>query len=342
MSVPRPRAAPAPRRPARAAAVATPLLSVVIINFRQWANTERLVRQLRRAHAARRGHVEIVIVDNDSPPHPARARLRRLPGVSLRCLGRNRGFGRGVNEGARLSRGDWFLLLNPDVAVAPDFLDRAVAATNRVEPRTGIIGVRLHDPGGNIQGSAGFDPTFFDTLLGQLRPRDERKYRLPPLQERRRVPWVTGCGLLVRRDCFESLGGFDRDFFLYYEDADLGRRARSAGWQVCQEPGPAIVHYRPLHGREVSPRLRLLTRHALLTYARKHWQPAAILALAGVVWLEALLRGFFTRDQSARRAFATTRGIAVAVALGDHEAAYRRVWRAAQRGRRWHERRSTG
>lgn len=325
-----------PRRQPRGD-IAAPLLSVVIVNYRQWANTERLVRQLLRGRPARRGQVEIVVVDNDSPPHPARTRLRRL--VSLRCLSRNRGFGRGVNEGARLSRGDWFLLLNPDVTVGRDFLHRALADIAKQPARAGIIGVRLSDPGGNVQGSAGFDPSFIDTMIGQLRPRDERKCRLPHASQRRRVPWVTGCGLLVRRECFEQLGGFDRDYFLYYEDADLGRRARAAGWDVCHDPGLEIVHHHPLHGREISPRLRLLTRHALLTYARKHWQPSALLALAGVVWLEALLRGCFTRDLGARRAFRTTRAVAADVAAGEYQAAYRRVWYAAQRRGERHERR---
>jgi GT2 family glycosyltransferase len=326
------------RRHARAGGVSAPLLSVVIVNYRQWANTERLVRQLLRSRPKRR-QIEIVVVDNDSPSHPARARVRRLSGVSLRCLGRNRGFGRGVNEGARLSRGDWFLLLNPDVTVGPEFLDRAFTAMERQESRTGIVGVRLSDPGGHVQGSAGFDPTFIDTLLGQLRPRDERKCRLPLANQARRVPWVTGCGLLVRRECFDQLGGFDREFFLYYEDADLGRRARAAGWDVCHEPGLEIVHHHPLHGREVSPRLRLLTRHALLTYARKYWQPAALLALTGFVWLEALVRGCFTADRDARRAFRMTRAVALDVAAGNHEQAYRRVWHAAQRSGARHERR---
>src|SRR5262245_37918412 len=102
------REAPARRRLRAAPA---PLLSIVIVNFRQWSNTERLVRQLLESPLIRRGQVEVVVVDNDSPWHPARPRLRRLAGVSLRCLARNRGFGRGVNEGARLSRGDWILLL---------------------------------------------------------------------------------------------------------------------------------------------------------------------------------------------------------------------------------------
>ena len=67
------------------------------------------------------------------------------------------------------------------------------------------------------------------------------------------MPWVTGCCLLVRRDCWHDLGGFDEDFFLYYEDADLCRRARGRGWSVWYEPGLRVTHFHPLHVRAVPP-----------------------------------------------------------------------------------------
>src|SRR5947209_8442402 len=82
-----------------------PVLSVVIVNYRQWRNTARLTRQLLDSAAGRAGAAEVVIVDNHSPPHPLRGKLRRTEGVSLRRFGRNHGFARGVNEGCRLTRG---------------------------------------------------------------------------------------------------------------------------------------------------------------------------------------------------------------------------------------------
>src|SRR5437870_3848197 len=111
--------------------LATPRLSVVVVNYRQWGNTARLTRQLLASSAAGRGAAEVVIVDNRSPAHPARRRLRRRPGVSVRCFGQNRGFARGVNEGCRLSRGEWLLLLNPDVTLPPGFLDGVLACAER-------------------------------------------------------------------------------------------------------------------------------------------------------------------------------------------------------------------
>ena len=120
---------PAPRRhrPRPRLIPAVPRLSVVVVNYLQWQDTAALVRQLRATPALRHGAAEVVIVDNDSPWDPLIPRLRRLPGVSLRRWRSNRGFAQAVNEGVRLSRGDWVLLLNPDMTLEPGFLDKALA-----------------------------------------------------------------------------------------------------------------------------------------------------------------------------------------------------------------------
>src|SRR5271168_1068315 len=95
---------------------------------------------------------------------------------------------------------------------------------------------------------------------------------------------------MVRRSCWEDLGGFDPEFFLYYEDVDLCRRARLRGWKVGYEPMLSAAHHRPLQARDVSPHLRLVTRHALLTYATKHWPSWQTRLLARIVAAEASMR----------------------------------------------------
>ena len=96
--------------------------------------------------------------------------------------------------------------------------------------------------------------------------------------------------MLIRRSCWAELGGFDESFFLYYEDADFCRRAWDADWSVWYEPSIRLTHFRPLHTRPVPPELRLMTRHALLTYAEKYWGRGRRKTLASVIWLEALAR----------------------------------------------------
>jgi GT2 family glycosyltransferase len=291
-----PTPAPAPPRPLRRrpTTLSPPRLSVVVVNYHQWADTAALVRQLRAAPALRCGAAEVVIVDNHSPAHPLVPRLRRLAGVSLRRWRHNRGFARAVNEGCRLARGDWVLLLNPDMTLEPSFLDKALMRAERLadaEPSAGILGFGLRNRDGSRQFSAGPFPTLAGTLARLLLPRSRRKYALLPATSCGRVDWVTGCCLLVRRACWEDLGGLDPDFFLYYEDVDLCRRARARGWGVWYEPGLTAVHHHPLHARRVPAHLRVITRHALLTYARKHWSAWKLGALARVIRAEAWVRG---------------------------------------------------
>ncbi|MBO0698326.1 MAG: glycosyltransferase family 2 protein, partial [Zavarzinella sp.] len=264
----------APARPAPRLRPVGPHLSVVVINFCQWRNTDRLTRQLLDADAAISGNADVIVIDNDSPPDPALARLRRAPGVSLKRFDRNTGFAKAANAGCRLGRGEWVLLLNPDTAVPEGFLDQLEGLCRTLddeEPRAGVVGLSLQHADGTDQASSGPPPTLGRTLAGLVLPRRVRKCRPVRANDRVAVPWVTGCGMLIRRACWEDLGGFDESFFLYYEDADFCRRAWANGWSVWYEPSLRVTHYSPLHTRPVPPELRLMTRHALLTYAAKYW-----------------------------------------------------------------------
>lgn len=109
---------------------------------------------------------------------------------------------------------------------------------------------------------------------------------------------MTGGCLLVRRDCFEQLRGLDESFFLYYEDVDFCRRARAIGWSVWYEPGLKVTHHFPLHTRAVPAPLRLVTRHALLVYAKKHWRSWQAGVLGGLVWTEAGVRELLARRRN--------------------------------------------
>jgi N-acetylglucosaminyl-diphospho-decaprenol L-rhamnosyltransferase len=304
MAVPAARLMPPQSAPPRDSAVAVPDLSIVIVNYQQWMETAKVVRQLRGSPAMRRGRAEVVVVETHSPFHPAAARLRRLPGVSLRRWSRNHGFARAANEGCRLSRGQWFLLLNPDVTLPDGFLDDVLNLAKRLpgeEPRVGIVGFGLRNSDGTFQHSSGPFPSFASTLARLALPRTRRKYDWERRSQAARVPWVTGCCLLVRHDCFRDVGGFDEEFFLYYEDVDLCRRATARGWSVRQEPALRVVHHNPLHQRDVPPHLRLCTRHALLTYGAKHWPAWQFRLLAGIVTAEAWYRGKIAQRQGRPR-----------------------------------------
>ncbi|MBN9120175.1 MAG: glycosyltransferase [Planctomycetes bacterium] len=326
---PGPELALAPPHHRRTAAPPAAELAVVVVNFCQWKNTARLVRQLRRSVAVRSGAAEIRIVDNGSPAHPLAARVDRLRGVSVRRFDRNLGFAAAVNRGCRLAAGPWVLLLNPDVTVPDGFLDDVLArlAKSDVSSEVGVIGFRLLNRDGTPQPSAGPFPTFARTLAGLFLPRARRKCQANHGDARREVEWATGGCLLVRRECFEQLGGLDESFFLYYEDVDFCRRAAASGWAVWFDPSLEVTHHWPLHARPVPPPLRLITRHALLTYARRHWPRWQSRALNGVVWAEAGVRQLWAAARGrtvAARCFGHLRKLVADVAGGrDDEAADR-------------------
>lgn len=319
----------APGSPAKTTPqLGTPRLSIVIVNYRQWEQTEELVRHLQASAAMKRGDAEIVIVDNHSPVHPIAKRLRRVHNVSLRRWRHNRGFARAVNEGCRLSQGDWFLLLNPDTTPSEEFLDGVMAVLDRLEPNAGIVGFHLRNSDGSRQRSAGPFPTLTSTLARLVLPRSRRKYHTVRTDERTRVAWVTGCCLLVRRDCLRDVGGLDEEYFLYYEDVDLCRRAHERGWSVWYEPNLAVIHHHPLHQRAVPAALRLVTRHSLMMYASKHWPAWQFKVLTRIVQSEAALRrlgAWWTGDAQQARLFAMLSTLCGDLRQGNHQAALERI-----------------
>ncbi len=337
VSAPTPQALASPeRKPFPRVGLTTPRLTVVIVNYCQWENTAALVHQLRRTSAVRKGAMEIVIVDNHSPRHPLMTKLRRLPGVSLRRWRRNRGFARAVNEGCRLSQGQWFLLLNPDLSVTGEFLQGVLSLADELsvrEPRAGIVGFHLRNSDGSRQFSTGGDLTLARTLAGLARPRARRKYQATSVPQRSPVAWVTGCCLLVRRDCWLDLGGFNEDFFLYYEDVDLCHRARARGWTVWFEPNLQAVHHNPIHARTVTPALRLITRHSLLAYSSRHWPGWQFRLLAVLVCLEAWVRGLWAwwrKDRTTAALFQELAALARDLARQRKAQARRRLERVVQ------------
>jgi GT2 family glycosyltransferase len=168
------------------------------------------------------------------------------------------------------------------------------------QPKAGIVGFQLRNTDGSRQLSFGPFPTLISTLLRLCLPRERRKYNFVRTARRLRVPWVTGCCLLLNRNCLEQLGGLDRDFFLYYEDVDLCRRAADKGWSVWYEPRLRVTHHQPLHLRPVPAYLRFLTRHALMTYAQKHWSGWQFQALTMLVRAESEIRTMWARSHRNR------------------------------------------
>jgi GT2 family glycosyltransferase len=200
--------------------------------------------------------VEIVVVDNDSTDGTATLLKERFPSVTLIALQDNIGFGRACNIGVSASSGSFILLLNPDAVASAQAIRTLIEFCGK-HPRVGIVGGCLVDPSGLPLQSMGDRPTVVRLVLekpiewiatranpcGVLR-RTIGKYCaklcLPHVPER--VDWVSGAALCCRRQTWNDIGGFDENFFLYYEDVDLCLRAAQVGWEVWHVPTTVVSH----------------------------------------------------------------------------------------------------
>ncbi|MCK9900288.1 glycosyltransferase family 2 protein [Frankia sp. Cpl3] len=252
-------------------------VSILVVSY----NTADLtVRCLESAVATSIGvSTEIIVVDNASTDGSAAVIRDRFPGVDLVEQDVNLGFGRAVNLAAFRAKGEYLLLLNPDAVV----LDNAVAEIldfARRRPNGGVYGGRTLRPDGTVDPSSCWGaPSLWSfacfglglsTLFRRSRLFDPESLGRWPRDTVREVGVVTGCLLLVRRDLFERLGGFDPRFFMYGEDTDLSMRVRSAGYRPVVTPAAAIVHHVGASSSGWANKHVLVLR-GKTTLVRKHW-----------------------------------------------------------------------
>lgn len=213
-------------------------LDIVIVN---WNSGEQLRQCLASiVKADRNGFTlsHVYIVDNASQDDSlSRVEQYNLP---LRIIHnhKNKGFAVACNQGARGSRADYLLFLNPDTRLFLDSLSRPIHLMQQPgNEKIGICGIQFIDDHGEISRTCARFPTpfmFFLKMLGlsRLFPAWFPSYTMTEWDHgnSRKVDQVMGAFFLIKRLLFESLGGFDEQFFVYFEDVDFSLRARNIGW----------------------------------------------------------------------------------------------------------------
>jgi GT2 family glycosyltransferase len=223
-----------------------PDISIIIIN---WNTHDLLAACLRSIYqTARNLDLEIIVVDNGSKDDSCEMLRREFPWVRLIENGENVGFARANNQAARMAQGQYIFLLNSDAELQTDSL-QLILALAKNEPKAGIVGAHLLNPDGSFQASHTPFPTLwreFLILTGLGRASSGRWFpsRGPELDKGPQpVDYVEGAALLIRRDIYLQLNGFDEGFFMYAEEVDLCYRLRKAGWQVWYHPQARILHH---------------------------------------------------------------------------------------------------
>lgn len=261
-------------------------IDVVIVNWNGGALLGACLASLAAVEDA--AGVQVIVVDNASTDGSAAA-LPALP-RPLRLIrnGENQGFGRACNAGAAAGTAPAILFLNPDARVDPDALRLARAALLS-EPRTGIVGARLIDAAGETQRSCARAPSPLG-MLGRALVLDRIGLAAPHFlldwdhAQDRAVDQVMGAFLMIRRDLFAALLGFDERFFVYFEDVDLCTRARASGFAVRHVAAATARHLGQGTTRRAKARRLFYFLRSEILYAGKHHGAATALTLVGTAF----------------------------------------------------------
>ena len=275
-------------------------LSVIIVSYNTRALTLACIASVYRETGS---DCEIIVVDNASTDGSARAihgvfPSYRYPDLRLYELEQNIGFAAANNLAATEARGDYLLLLNPDTVVLDRALDRLVRFADE-HPEYGIYGGSTVFADGTLNPTAGWmKPSLWSMFciamgLAKLFPRS-RLFNPESLagwnwDAPRTVDIVTGCLFLMRRADWRRLDGFDEQYFMYGEDADLCLRAAADGLQAVLYPAARIVHYggasEPVRADKL---VRLFRAKAQLF--RAHYGPLRSAALVAMLRLWCVVR----------------------------------------------------
>lgn len=278
-------------------------MDVVVVT---WNSRAMVLRCLEHIDVSAVEHV--VVVDNASGDGTAEAVGHLHPETELVRLEREQGLASAYNRGAERGSAELVLFLNDDVLVDSTSLRALVAALNGHAGAVAAAG-RLVDPGdGRTQTE--YLPRPFPTLstyTAMLAGRGRQR----PVAARAQsdgdavpVDQPPGACLLVRREAFAAVGGWDEDFAFWYEDVDLARRLHSRG-DVLYVPSAAFPHV----GGQSAARLsgaEVVSRHyrGALLYAGKHFRAPSRLGAGLLFALVGAARLPFTRDRDSRRAYA--------------------------------------
>jgi hypothetical protein len=272
---------------------------------------------------------EVIVVDNGSADGSPEMVEQDFPRVRLIRNNENRGFCAANNQGIKVSKAQFVALLNNDAEAAPGWLEALLHALE-ARPEYGMAASKIlvWEDSGRIDKAGHL--IYPD---GQNRGRGSGEPDRGQYDRIEETLWPDGCAALYRKEMLEQIGGFDEDFFAYADDAELGLRARIAGWRCVYTPAAVVRHHRGATlGLGSAHRLKLIERNRVLLAVKLF--PASLLWLNPLYYAARVASGLWQTAQGRGEAalYPGMRGkLAIATALirGDLEALLLapRMWR---------------
>lgn len=210
-----------------------PEISIVLLNLNQHKITIDCIKSLIDNDYT---NFEIILVDNGSTDDSLKifcSIKQEFPNLKLIENGENLGFAEGNNVGIRNSEGDYILLLNNDTIVKKNFLSSMIEATKKF-PKAGAFGPKMYfwDKRSDIWHIGGEITRFLNFVPTPFKYKDVYK----------KVSWLSGCALMMKRETLQKVGLLNSSFFIYLEDVEWSIRATKAGYDLIYVPDAELWH----------------------------------------------------------------------------------------------------
>lgn len=281
--------------------------SIIVVNYNSGEALDELLDSLR---GEMRPDVETIVVDNASRDGWME-RIAARGDAKIILNTDNLGFSMAVNQGVRASSGRYILLVNPDVVVTPgaitaleDFLDS--------HGDTGVCGGKILGADGVLQLACrrGFPTPWVSFCrmsgLSFMFPKSRllARYNMTYLDENEvsEVDALSGSFMMIRRDVFDEIGGFDEDYFLYAEDIDFCRRARLSGRRNFYVPSSVVTHKKRVSAKSNPVRSAYEFYNTMWTFHRKHYYRTTPAPVNAAIYVAVAVLKFVVPRVAAARA----------------------------------------
>ncbi len=252
-------------------------LSIIIVNYNVKEFLQNLLHSIIKS--AEGISYEIIIVDNASNDGSVEFIGEKFPQINLIANSTNLGFGKANNQALALAKGKYLLLLNPDTLLREDTLQKMINFFETT-PDAGIAGCKILNPDGTLQlacrRSFPGPWTSFCKVTGLSslfsRSRIFARYNLTYLDENQtyEVDAISGSFMMIRKEVYEKIGGFDEQFFMYGEDLDLCYRIQKSGYKVYYVHTTQIIHYKGESTKRSSLDETKIFYEAMNLFVKKH------------------------------------------------------------------------
>jgi len=218
-----------------------PLVSVIIVNYNGKNYLEECLENLMKSTYKK---FEVILVDNNSTDDSVEFVKNSYPSITIIKLDKNYGFAEPNNVGSKIAKGELLLFLNNDTKPTANFITEMITVIQK-DSKIAICQSLLLKPNGDVDSSG----DFIDNI-GRVYSKHTKSQKVEKILSAR------GAAMLVRKNIFWKLGGFDKNFFASFEDVDLGWRAWMWGYKVVVVPSSVVYHYSRGTTKELESQIR--------------------------------------------------------------------------------------